>query len=45
MFEAMDRLYREQTAAAHSPQEELTQVALSTLAGLLPFSPPDLGTD
>jgi len=33
MFEAFDRLYREQTAAAHSPQEELTQVALSTLAG------------
>ena len=33
MFEAFDRLYREQTAAAHSPQEELTQVALSTLQG------------
>ncbi len=33
MFEAFDRLYREQTAAAHSPQEELTQVALSTLEG------------
>ena len=33
MFEAMDRLYREQTAAAHSPQEELTQVALGTLEG------------
>ena len=33
MFESMDRLYREQTAAAHSPQEELTQVALSTLEG------------
>ncbi len=33
MFEAFDRLYREETAAAHSPQEELTQVALSTLEG------------
>jgi len=33
MFEAFDRLYREQTAAAHSPQEELTQVALGTLTG------------
>ncbi|MGD0129366.1 MAG: M48 family metalloprotease [Terriglobia bacterium] len=33
MFEAFDRLYREQTAAAHSPQEELTQVALGTLEG------------
>jgi predicted Zn-dependent protease len=33
MYEAFDRLYREQTAAARSPQEELTQVALSTLEG------------
>jgi tetratricopeptide (TPR) repeat protein len=33
MFEAFDRLYRERTAAAHSPQEEVTQVALSTLEG------------
>ena len=33
LFEAFDRLYREETAAAHSPQEELTRVALDTLQG------------
>ena len=45
MFEAFDRLYREETAAAHSPQEELTQVALEYSGGLLPFSPANLGTN
>ena len=45
MFEAFDRLYREQTAAAHSPQEELTQVALSTLAGYFRSHPQYLGTN
>jgi predicted Zn-dependent protease len=33
MFAAFDRLYREQTAAARSPQEELTRVAQETLEG------------
>jgi predicted Zn-dependent protease len=33
MFEAFDRIYRERTAAAHSPQEELSHVAQETLEG------------
>jgi len=40
MFETFDRLYKETQAKAKTPQQELSQVALGTLAGYFRSHPP-----
>ena len=40
MFEALEKLYQEQTGSAKNPQEEISRVALDTLEGYFRSHPP-----